>query len=134
MISKIYIELRLHYLKFGTIVQFRIQELADFWAVSVKQTQRRLRHFSDDGLLTYEPGRGRGHLSQIHFLNDFRVELTDTMRHAITINDTDVMFYLFQLGVPTSWLAQFRRQLTNLLGLQVQDDHKRILRDRKSVV
>ena len=128
MISKIYIELRLHYLKFGTIVQFRTQELAHFWAVSVKQTQRRLRHFSDDGLLTYEPGRGRGHLSQIHFLNDFRVELTDTMRHAITINDTDVMFYLFQLGIPTSWLAQFRRQLTNLLGLQVQDDHKRILR------
>lgn len=67
MISKIYIELRLHYLKFGTIVQFRTKELAEFWAVSVKQAQRRLRHFSDDRLLTYEPGRGRGHLSKIHF-------------------------------------------------------------------
>lgn len=128
MISKIYVALRAHYLKAGTKVQFRLNELADFWSVSNKQAQRRLRGLATEHFLTYAPGQGRGHFSQIVFLNDFQEEISESMRQAIRQNDTATMFYLFQLDLPSNWLAEFRSVLSSQLGIQTQGDNKRILR------
>lgn len=128
MISKIYVALRAHYLKAGTNVQFRLNELADFWSISNKQAQRRLRGLATEHFLTYAPGKGRGHFSQIVFLNDFQEEISESMRQAIRQNDTATMFYLFQLDLPSNWLAEFRSALSSQLGIQTQGDNKRILR------
>ena len=128
MISKIYVALRAHYLKAGTNVQFRLNELADFWSISNKQAQRRLRGLATEHFLTYAPGQGRGHFSQIVFLNDFQEEISESMRQAIRQNDTATMFYLFQLDLPSNWLAEFRSVLSSQLGIQTQGDNKRILR------
>ena len=79
-------------------------------------------------MLIYKPGHGRGHLSRLTFLHDFREEITTAMAEAMRHSDHATILYLFQLAVPSSWLADYRQIFTNSLGIQTTQANKRILR------
>lgn len=128
MLKREYIDLRVQYLTQGQVISVGIQELATFWRISNKQVQRRLQLYATEKLLIYKPGHGRGHLSRLTFLHDFREEITMTMAEAIRHSDHATILYLFQLAVPSSWLADYRQTFTNFLGVQTTQANKRILR------
>lgn len=128
MLKREYIDLRVQYLTQGQVVSVGIQELATFWHISNKQVQRRLQLYATEKLLIYKPGHGRGHLSRLTFLHDFREEITTAMAEAMRHSDHATILYLFQLAVPSSWLADYRQIFTNSLGIQTTQANKRILR------
>lgn len=128
MIDQTYFDLRMTYQQFGQKLTISISELAKFWSISTKQVKRRLRAYEEQKLLHYYPGQGRGHLTQIIFQSSFRDEVIMEMKQAIVTEDTITIFYLLKLSVPASWLASFRGNLTNFLGIQTYSENKRVLR------
>ncbi|MGR8824994.1 ABC transporter substrate-binding protein [Leuconostoc mesenteroides] len=128
MIDQTYFDLRMTYQQFGQKLTISISELAEFWSISTKQVKRRLRAYEEQKLLHYYPGQGRGHLTQIIFQSSFRDEVIMEMKQAIVTEDTITIFYLLKLSVPASWLASFRGNLTNFLGIQTYSENKRVLR------
>ncbi|WP_455646858.1 SgrR family transcriptional regulator, partial [Leuconostoc sp.] len=109
MLKREYIDLRVQYLTQGQVISVGIQELVTFWHISNKQVQRRLQLYATEKLLIYKPGHGRGHLSRLTFLHDFREEITTAMAEAMRHSDHATILYLFQLAVPSSWLADYRQ-------------------------
>ncbi len=128
MLKREYIELRVRYLTRGQVITVRTQELATFWHISNKQVQRRLHFYESKKWLTYEPGHGRGHVSRLTFLHDFREEIVAELADAMRYSDHARILYLMQLAVPSSWLADYRQTFTNFLGVQTTPANKRVLR------
>lgn len=121
-----YFQLRLFCQQQGT--SFLLKDLADMWDISTKQTKRRLQHYQARNMLTFTPGVGRGHLSQVTFPEPLLDKLQATVSALLAQENLTDLATLLQLPWPNAWLKPFYQQFQSHFGLKKAADEKIILR------
>lgn len=121
-----YFKLRLFVLEVGD--GFSLSQLAAYWDISLKQTKRRLQQYEARGKLHFIPGSGRGHLSQVFFVEDFKTECEMTLKELLEKEDLANLAELLKLPLPASWLQPFYQHFQKHFGLKQDEDEKMILR------
>jgi SgrR family transcriptional regulator len=50
--------------------EVKVSQIADIIELSTKQTRRKLNQWQEEGWLTFQPGKGRGNSSRLHWIKD----------------------------------------------------------------
>ncbi|QBO36236.1 hypothetical protein EQG49_07070 [Periweissella cryptocerci] len=116
----------------GQQIKFKTSDLEAIWFISGKQARRRLAKLQEQKLLSYHPGRGRGHLSVIDFTRNFQDEVTVTIQRALQLQDSGALLFIMQLDLPTSWLYPFHKAFEENFGFQPASGTTQILRQISS--
>ncbi|WP_099222365.1 ABC transporter substrate-binding protein [Listeria costaricensis] len=94
-----YFQLRF-WLKTEITSPLSLQALAKLWYSSPKNAKRKLLKYQTSGLLVYQPGSGRGHLSKLAFAKSFQDDLADSL--SPKQDDEQLSFLLSLLKLPES--------------------------------
>ncbi|MBC1388487.1 hypothetical protein HB829_13930 [Listeria innocua] len=113
-----YFELRsiLHENEKENIVHFSLGKLAETWYYSKKNAKKKLQKYEEKNLLRYIPGKGRGNLSTIIFLNDFYSEVHEVLTNCIENKDIKFALQLSQLSIPQEWFTPFLEEIHALFN------------------
>lgn len=106
----------------------KLTELTEVWTCTLKNVKRKLKKYQAEGLYDYLPGNGRGHLSELRFINPLQKEIIRKVRESIEQEKYEIILSLFQLPIPKNWFASVSEELNLLFGFQSMKDEQDILR------
>lgn len=109
-------------------VHFKLHELEPIWFCTIKNIKRKLKRFSELGLIEYFPGKGRGNSSQIHFYRSFQSEVEELVTNLVQRDQLDDLFQLMQYPIPKSWFSNARLEIEKLFGHHIHTDNRDSLR------
>ena len=105
-----------------------LASLAETWGCTPRQARRRLADLQERGLLAYQPGLGRGNLTNIRFTTSFRDELLEWATIVSARGDTTALIRLLNLPMPTELRWEASGELRQLLGWQQSSSGQELFR------
>ncbi len=82
-----------------------LDEIQNLWNVTSRNVKYRLRKLVDEGyIIKYQPGHGRGNISNILYCNHFQHDVFDYVGASSNSRSFGKIFELFDLSIPTEWI------------------------------
>lgn len=99
----------------------KLEDLDTIWFCSRKNSKRIIRKLEEEGLLTYQPGRGRGKVSQLQYVTTFQNEIESYLAECAASGKLDNIAEILRLPIPKSWVDNSSKDIRELLGLKRDD-------------
>lgn len=109
-------------------VTFKLEELEPVWYCNQKNVKRRLRKLEEEGMFRYQPGKGRGHVSQLVFARPFQDEVVQAVREYVKHGQLEEILQFMQLPIPPAWIVHVSHDVQKLFGYQSAPHARDILR------
>ncbi|WP_407272515.1 ABC transporter substrate-binding protein [Radiobacillus sp. PE A8.2] len=109
-------------------VSFKQHELEQVWFCTSKNVKRLLKKYQESGLFVYEPGRGRGNASKLHFGDSFHEEVTTYVNTLIQKDQMEQVIKLLQLNIPKQWVTELSGEIQTLFGFHNNQKKGDVLR------
>lgn len=119
-----YIDLRCAYHAISELIpiQITIKEISEIFCCTLRNTRSLLKKMEAEGLLKWEPGKGRGRQSKLTFLSPLSNLVEAHFQELIQQNDIEqALMVINKQGIPLDVRKRCYQQLRPKFGFQILD-------------
>lgn len=119
-----YIDLRCAYHAISELIpiQITIKEISEIFCCTLRNTRSLLKKMETEGLLKWEPGKGRGKQSKLTFLFPLSILVESYFQRLIQQNDIEqALMVVNKNGIPLDVRKRCYKQLRPKFGFQILD-------------
>ncbi len=107
---------------------FKLAEIANLWYCSTKNAKRKIQSYATQNLLSYSPGRGRGHVSSIIFTQSFLEDMTLFLERKTKEERLSCIATFLESDLPPHVLSFITEEFRQLFNRQLQEGDADVLR------
>jgi hypothetical protein len=117
-----YIDLRCAYYAISELIpiQITIKEISEIFCCTLRNTRSLLKKMEAEGLLKWEPGKGRGKQSKLTFLSPLSTLVEAHFQQLVQQNDIEqALMVINKKGIPVDVRKRCYQQLRPKFGFQI---------------